>query len=245
MRGAAVNLSGTAMVAARTARSKAYAQALAQRGIRIKAAVVFGDNQQPKAGQSGTVPERNWTDSPVYLSDLAVPLTQTLDQVCDSVTDVVASHVNDTAVVEALASFSPELIIYSGYGSQIVGDRLLAMKSPFLHLHAGWLPDFRGSTTTYYHLLASRNCAVSALLLEKGIDTGRIVARKRYPKPPAGLDIDYLYDGAIRGDLLAEVLAHYGVHGEFPEAIDQTPAEGNTYYVIHPVLKHIAILSLR
>ena len=239
-----MKLNDTVIIAAQTARTNAYAQALKHAGISLKGAVVFGEPNTKKAGQAAYVPENTWPDAPVFMPDLSQSLDESLAKVTERVVAVQAAHVNDPPVLEALADFDAELIIYSGYGSQIVGESLLDMGAPLLHLHAGWLPEFRGSTTTYYHLLATGDCGVSAIFLEKEIDTGPILARKRYPRPPAQLDIDYLYDGAIRADLLVDVLAGYGRNGALPHVATQTPTDGNNYYVIHPVLKHLALLSL-
>lgn len=233
----------TIMIAADTARSKAYAQSMADQGITIKGAILFGADK-PKAGQTKVVPDRNWPDSPVYLPDLGIGLENSLKRICGMVKPVTAAHVNDTPIIEAIEELNPSLIIYSGYGSQIVGEHLINGPAPFLHIHSGWLPDFRGSTTTYFHLLSTGDCGVSAILLENDIDTGPILARKSYPRPPANIDIDYLYDNAIRADLLCEVLSYYEKYQVLPKHIQQKYEEGNTYYVIHPILKHIAILSL-
>jgi len=78
-------------------------------------------------------------------------------------------------------------------------------------------------------------------LLRKEIDTGPIIARKRYPPPP-GVDPDYVYDSVIRSDLLIFVLQEYSQHNKFINLLNQ-PLVGNNYYVIHPVLKHIALLK--
>lgn len=239
-----MTIENTIMLAANTPRSNAYAQAIYQAGMRIKSAVVFGEKSTVKPGQAKYVPEKNWEDAPVFLPDLSVSLDESLGRACESNIHIAASHVNDKIVKETIVGLAPDLVIYSGYGAQIVGEDLLKTGIPFLHLHAGWLPDFRGSTTTYYHLLSTGDCGVSAILFEKGIDTGPILARKKYPKPPRCLDIDYLYDSSIRADLLVDVLAHYVSHDKLPKALLQSPKDGDTYYVIHPVLKHISILSL-
>lgn len=239
-----IQLKSSVILAANTARSNAYLQALHANNIELKGAVLFADDLGAKAGQSSYVPCRNWPDSPVFLPDLSLPIEASLQKVCGNTVKVNAGHVNDPTVRNALDKFSPDMVIYSGYGSQIVGGDLLVSGAPFLHIHSGWLPDFRGSTTTYYHLLVTGNCGVSAILLEKSIDTGPIVARKNYPRPPAGVDIDYLYDSAIRADLLTQVLEHYAEQGKLPQYISQKAVEGNTFYIIHPILKHIALLSL-
>jgi len=110
--------------------------------------------------------------------------------------------------------------------------------------HAGALPNYRGSTTIYYSILQEQNCAASAILLANDIDTGPIVASKTYPAPPTNIDIDYIYDSAIRADLLVTVLNNYAEHGELPTPIHQEIEEGQDYYIIHPVLKHLAMLSI-
>ncbi len=234
----------TVMIAAQTARTNAYVQALAHAGITLKGAILFGEPNSAKAGQAAYVPENTWPDAPVFMPDLSQSLEESVAKVCECVVPVRATHVNEAPVLETLAGFDAALAVYSGYGSQIVGETLLNAGPPLLHVHAGWLPEFRGSTTTYYHLLVTGDCGVSALILEKEIDAGPILARRRYPRPPAGLDIDYLYDGAIRADLLVDVLKSYGRTGVLPRVASQDASSGGTYYVIHPVLKHIALLSL-
>ena len=133
-------------------------------------------------------------------------------------------------------------MIYSGYGGQLVGTAALDLGFDFLHLHGGWLPDYRGSTTVYYSWLKEGRCGVSALILDKEIDSGPIVARRHYPLPPRGMDVDSYYDNMIRADLLVDIMRDFAADGTLP----RIPNEGGglTYYVIHPVLKHMALLSL-
>lgn len=238
-------IKNTVLLAADTVRTNAYVQALNNRNIVIESGVLFGDKSTNKLGWTSCVPSSVWPDAPIFLPDLVKPVSTCLDQACENIFSIDAGHVNDVAISQKLEELNPSLVIYSGFGSQIVGEHLLRSKAPFLHIHSGWLPDFRGSTTIYYHLLETDYCGVSAILLEKQIDAGPIVARKKYPKPPAGLDIDYVYDCAIRADLLVDVLEHYESNKGFLSYINQSSCDGNTYYIIHPVLKHIAMLSLR
>ena len=57
-----------------------------------------------------------------------------------------------TALRTALLALAPRLVIYSGWGGQIVSAALLDSGAPFLHLHSGWLP-----TSTWAP--RSANCA--------------------------------------------------------------------------------------
>ena len=80
--------------------------------------------------------------------------------------------------------------------------------------------------------------------MEPTIDTGSILARKKYPLPPADIDIDNLYDTAIRADLLVDVLLGWYNNRTFVSIKQQTNNSTNNYFVIHPLLKHLALLSL-
>jgi len=145
-------------------------------------------------------------------------------------------------MVDTISEFSPKMIIYSGYGNQLVGTKLLEMEIPFLHIHPGWLPEYKGSTAFYYSWIKEQYCGVSAFYLRPGIDEGPIVLRKKYPLPQSGVDPDYIYDCAIRADTLIEVIRQIDRTGAIPTGQTQTEL-GNTYYVIHPLLKHLARLS--
>ena len=113
-----------------------------------------------------------------------------------------------------------------------------------MHFHSGWLPEYQGSTTIYYCILQERRCGVTALLLDEGIDTGPVIARQHYPMPPADLDVDFIYDNAIRADLMVRVIRAFAEEKVLLGLEPQTTS-GHTYFKIHPVLKHLAILSLQ
>ena len=54
--------------------------------------------------------------------------------------------------------------------------------------------------------------------------------------------IDDIYDSHIRSETLIELLNKKILESK-NKIRKQNPSEGETYYIIHPVLKHIAILS--
>lgn len=230
------------MIAAQTARSQAYLQALVANDL-IPGRLIFlgGEGAQGAASTAPTSP-RTWMG--LSFPDLGEPLSVTCRKAGIPVTICHAADVNSGEATRALEESRPDLVIYSGVGGQIVRDHVLALGAPFLHLHSGWLPDYRGSTTIYYALLNEEDPAVTALILDRSIDTGPILARRHYPKPPAGMDIDRIYDASIRADLLVRVIQGYVDKGKLSEEARQDSAKGNTYYVIHPVLKHLAMLSL-
>jgi|APSaa5957512535_1039671.scaffolds.fasta_scaffold103101_2 methionyl-tRNA formyltransferase len=154
------------------------------------------------------------------------------------------SNVNSDSLVRALIKSNANLAIYSGYGGQIVGHTVLSIGKFFLHIHSGALPEYRGSTTIYYAILNNDNCGVTAILLDNGIDTGLIVGEMAFPLPQSGSDIDFYLDVKFRSELLVDVVSYYVQHGEFKDEKPQLAHEGVAYYIMHPVLRHIAMLKL-
>jgi methionyl-tRNA formyltransferase len=235
-----------ALLAGNTARSQAYSQALQACGFSINQVIYFGASLEERRPDVSCETERlvQFRDElGIFIPDLKMGVLDTSHLAGWKVDRVLQGDVNHPEVVGRVIAAAPDLILYSGYGGQIVGRNLLSLNIPILHVHSGWLPEFRGSTTLYYHLLKEDYCGVSAIYLREKIDTGPVLLRKKYPKPPVGMDIDYLYDGAIRADLLIEVLQQLNAEGGLSEISEQDSGKAKTYYVIHPVLKHFAFLS--
>ena len=242
-----MKLEGVVFLAANTARSRSYAQSLEARGHTISSAILFDRRDTYQPGKSG-MPTKPTAETSIVLPDLAIPLKSTCDTICENVESVEADTVNDNAVVSlfknAVAS-GAELVIFSGFGGQLVGADLLGIGVPFLHIHSGWLPGYRGSTTIYYSLLNGDACGVSAILLDSRIDQGPVVARRSYPPPPSSVDIDFFYDSAIRADLMADTVEAWSRTGGFEAPIAQPEVDEGAFFVIHPLLKHVALLALR
>jgi methionyl-tRNA formyltransferase len=233
-------LTDVVLIAAHSARSQAYMQTLAAHELMPSHALVLGEAPPSEAGP--LAPAK--IVSGVLLPNLSIPLSKTLADTGVPSTYLTTRDINATEVIEALRGLAPRLVIFSGYGGHIVKAPLIELGIPLLHIHSGWLPEYRGSTTVYYSLLEERACAASAILLDTHIDTGPVLARKHYPAPPMGTDIDRRYDTAIRADLLLQVLRRYQASGKLDVLTHQQREDGNTYYVIHPLLKHLALLSL-
>ena len=234
-------LSGVMLLAAQTTRSQAYIQSLVAHGLHPEAVIILGEDNVKKEQLNNNTME-SWQG--VGLPNLAEPLVVTCQNAGISIYHTTTPDVNAEETERCILDLSPKIIIYSGINGQIVRPRLLGLGAKFLHLHSGWLPDYRGSTTLYYSLLDGELPAVTAILLDNEIDTGHIVARQHYPNPSYDMDIDYLYDPAIRADLLVQVMRYYASTKNFLLSTQQNSDEQLPYYVIHPVLKHMAILSL-
>jgi methionyl-tRNA formyltransferase len=235
-------LNGVIMIACASARSQAYIQAMLAKGVVPEEVIFLGPDKE--RGQRARGQACLWRGR--RLPDLSESFTATCAKADIRVRTTGEADVNSDEVLQALEETDAHLAIYSGIGGQIVQKRILDAGPRFLHIHAGWLPDYRGSTTIYYSLLHRKKPGASAIFLDVNIDTGPILKRQTYHPPPAWTDVDLVYDGAIRADLLCQVLAQYQEQGQLAlaDTQTQTPEIGRTYYVIHPVLKHLALLSI-
>ena len=115
------------------------------------------------------------------------------------------------------------------------------MKKKFLHIHAGKLPHYRGSTTIYYSILEANRVAATAIFLNEGIDTGDIICLKEYKLNFDPKLIDLVFDPLLRADVLVAAIKLLFNKQDFTKK--QNISCGEDYFIIHPVLKHLAILK--
>ena len=93
--------------------------------------------------------------------------------------------VNSQATARAIQEARPHVIVLSG--TRIVSKRILAcVEAPFVNLHAGITPRYRGVHGGYWALAEQRAdlCGVTLHLVDAGIDTGGVIAQARiHPGP--------------------------------------------------------------
>jgi methionyl-tRNA formyltransferase len=220
------------LIATESSRTRAYLAALEAHDLHPSAVVFLRGHSALSAPVA--VP---------YFDNLTPALTriEALDLPCVVVT---TANVNDASVAAAVAAAEPELFVFSGPGGAIVREPLFATGKRFLHVHPGLLPDYRGSTTLYYSLLERGECGASAILLDREIDAGPTIARRRYEGPADRSLLDHGFDPYIRSDLLVRVLTDFRRTGRLDaHPQPEPPEECAPYYIMHPVLRHVAILS--
>ena len=150
-----------------------------------------------------------------------------------------AKTINDDFIYEEVKNNPQDYWIYTGGG--IVEKRLLD-EIKLIHMHPGFVPDYKGSTCFYYSIINNNTITVTAMFMNRQIDCGDIILQNTYKEFPKG-DFDFYVDPYLRTQTLKDVLKQYKKEGEL-KATKQVGL-GETYYVIHPVLKHIAILKAR
>jgi methionyl-tRNA formyltransferase len=220
---------------------------------------IFGaDNTRMRAYLSVLTSNDIFPDSIILIEQPELKITQqrNVNEYFDNVSTVVdvaiqnnidlikieTDDINAKIVEKTIKSISSECIIYSGYAGAILGKELLNLGKSFIHIHPGKLPEYRGSTTMYYSILNERKITVTAIFLKEEIDSGPVIAEKSFELPKEIDLIDSVFDPYFRSLLLLEILEK---HTKLQESISSNKVneEYPPYFIIHPVLKHIAILS--
>jgi len=222
------------LIAVDSSRTRAYLAALAQNNLLPAHVIYLTGGPDKKIGSFPAVP---------YFDNLT-PVLDTIRKLALPCVILNTGDVNSHDVVSAVEDSPVEVFIYSGSGGAILRQDILNAGKRFLHIHPGLVPRFRGSTTIYYSLLVEGNCGASAIFLDEKIDTGPVLATRTYAPPADRTTLDHGYDPYIRSDLLIRVLKDYQKTGEF-QTRSQSDETGENFYIMHPVLRHITILSNR
>lgn len=217
-------------------RARAYLQAMVRSEQAPDHAVLLGDDEHD-------VHRVQWGDPPAPDFDPREDLRTTLARAGITTTRVPTLDINEGAVADAIRATGARWVVFTGGG--LLRANCLASAPNWIHVHPGWLPDQRGSTCIHYGLLLNGRVGVSALLMRAGIDRGPILLRRWFrPDPrwtPASLD--HAADAWMRTQVLVQTLQGLAApHALTPT--EQPSSSGQTYYVIHPVLKHLALQRL-
>ena len=123
------------------------------------------------------------------------------------------SDINSNEVVKIISDRLESVFIFSGFGGALLRNDILEIGKKFLHVHGGYLPDYKGSTTNYYSLIDDNMLGASSIFLTKEIDCGPILLRKKFPAPKDRTEIDHIYDSKVRSEVLVKTLKKYANTG--------------------------------
>lgn len=246
-----MQLADIGMVAGDTSRSRAYLQALARNEILPSHVIILensSDNLLPgqlDQSQSNYNNENNIETDECW-SELHFnsnkSIKELLDELGVSYEITISNNINDPGVVDIIRCRSESVFIYSGFGGTLLKKEVLSAGKNFLHVHGGYLPDYKGSTTNYYSLINESYLGASSIFLSEEIDSGPVLLRKKFPLPKNRQAIDHIYDSGARAKVLVDTIQKYLNCGDWGFELTANTG-GETYYIIHPVLKHIAILG--
>ena len=216
-------------------RSKAFLSKIIKNNISIDSFIFMNDNRQEQVFDPLLIDEskKSGFDISQSVYDLLIEHNISFQQF--NFVDI-----NNPTLIRYVRNCNIDYFIFTGGG--ILRSEILNSGSKFIHFHPGVVPNYRGSTCFYYSILNENNCGVTCFIMDENLDTGKIILQKIFPPPPH-IFIDQIYDPFIRSEVLIEVLQNNLLKkGNFHE---QNPNSGETYFVIHPVLKHLAILRTK
>lgn len=228
-----------ALLAADTVRTKAYLQAMICEEKLPAICIVYSDHISKMQNEAEQY--RGGNEKREYF-DTQIPILYSLHSAGIPYMLVEDKDINSEQIKTVLQGIQQKYVIYSGYGGYILKAHLFQMDKKFIHVHAGILPQYRGSTTVYYSFLQEKKFGATAIFLSEGIDEGEIIAYETFGVSDEPVNIDYIYEPYMRSRVLIKAIDQY-LNGGF--CSDTQKSEGaETYFIIHPVLKHIAMLGM-
>lgn len=238
------------LILACTDRSRAYLSALKSKGYRPAHVILLGEkfSESYEPEKETEKPEKGFIENfPEMDFEIGFSIDEFLLEGDWSFVKMSSSDVNTQEVVDEVSKITSEVVVYSGYPGVIVRDPLIDVGKVLLHVHPGKLPEFRGSTTIYYSLLEERPMTFSAIALNKVIDGGRVIHEEFHPAPEDRRLIDKYVDHALRARTLVNALRKFSCVNQ-PQSLGKIGRPDDSlnyaeYFVIHPVLKHLAIMS--
>ena len=239
-----------AMIAADTSRSRVYIQSLIRNNLLPNFVLLLADRDGKLL--PGQIDINNYKNNNLKIkkgndnwsevnSNLFEPVKETLKNSSIEFKQLKTENIHDSEVINHIAERPESIFIYSGFGGVILRKELFLTSKKFLHVHGGYLPDYKGSTTNYYSLIIDGIIGASAIFLNEHIDSGPLLRRKKFPAPKEKDKIDHIYDNAARAKVLIETLKEYEISGKFDT--HKNLEKGENYFIIHPILKHIAIIG--
>lgn len=84
--------------------------------------------------------------------------------------------INDDSTIERIKELNPDLVIVNG--TRIISRKVLqAVSAPFINMHAGITPLYRGVHGGYWALVNQdpMHCGVTVHYIDEGIDTGSVI----------------------------------------------------------------------
>ena len=104
------------------------------------------------------------------------------------------SSANDASTIELLKRLAPAVVVVQG--TRILSRKLLeSVNCPFINMHAGLTPLFRGVHGGYWAVATGSPelCGVTVHLVDPGVDTGGILAQAHVPFEPRDCFVTYPY----------------------------------------------------
>ncbi|MDR2417245.1 MAG: hypothetical protein LBD15_03735 [Holosporales bacterium] len=215
-----------------SARARSYIQQLCAHSLFPKEILLMPGEWTP--------PENVVSSEQVHF-DVRKPVQETVKEYNLEVIPCQTQDINSEDTVKKIKDSSGKFVVLAGGGGQILKKEILSQGVPILHIHPGLVPQFKGSTTIYYSILAEGKVGASAFFVNEQIDEGPVILKREFDLP-RGINLDYVFDPEIRGLTLIDAIKQLTMDMTVEKQIGGS--NFLPYFIIHPVLKTIALLKL-
>ena len=238
-----------AMILTNNKRSKAYLQGLLGNGMQPTEVIFMNPGNQNLVEQTNNDRDEYCASQQSFM--VQCPEAQFSFDEKKHIKDILSEHqiltyeifsidINSADMISAIKTMQCKYIIFSGPGGAILRSTVLNLGKVFLHVHPGWLPSHKGSTVFYYSYLLNSEVGCSVISFTEEIDEGPIYHREKFHITETK-DFDNILDPAIRARTLINFMQKFFRHPL--EISHQNSGEGYTFFIIHPLLKHLALLK--
>lgn len=146
------------------------------------------------------------------------------------------SSVNASETIDLLRDIDPVLVVVNG--TRIISATVLeSVGSPFVNLHAGITPLYRGVHGGYWALASGRpeEVGTTVHLIDQGIDTGAVLARAYFDTSPRDSITTYPYLHLAAGLPALETQIDLAIKGRLLLTANDTVREGSHLFT-HPTV---------
>ncbi|WP_019216303.1 formyltransferase family protein, partial [Legionella tunisiensis] len=167
--------------------------------------------------------------------------------------ELLINDLNDPALYDFLINESASAFLFTGGG--IVPAKLLEIAThKFIHIHPGYLPDFRGADCTLWSSFLTGQTSASCFYMSPGIDDGDVILAKWLPKPilkeefksiETKTQYRFIYsfvDPWVRSFVLRELVSSYTDFLSINAVQQQN--DGTMYYFMHEKMKALVFNML-
>jgi methionyl-tRNA formyltransferase len=155
------------ILAGNTLRAKSYTQALANSNLNDVEIIglLYGPFVPPSSIPKLNLETKDYfTKNKIFIPNYEESLEDTFKKNEWDYSMIENRDVNSEAVLNEISSLDCDLVVFAGYGGQLLKQNHFSSSRKYLHMHPGKLPIERGSTTIYYSILNKRKCTVTAFI---------------------------------------------------------------------------------
>ncbi|MBK5910366.1 hypothetical protein CCR85_02530 [Rhodothalassium salexigens] len=133
-------------------------------------------------------------------------------------------------LLDTLAALDFDLLLCNGVPHILPISRIARPGQRFINVHPGPLPDLRGADPVNGAILLDRPAGAAVHVMDDGIDTGPLIARRRFPVPQ-GADVRLLYQMVFEAErqVFRQALAR---NFEPDPALAEPVSADSVYYTI-------------